>query len=331
MYDSPELFEASLSLLRTNSQRPALVKVLDDVQLLEEALPPPFPKFANLERELDYLRYHVESYETWAICSPRRPDVDVDVLEHVLVTLQHLAEFCNQPLKHSRVPDVHDDDDGGDARARDAFAAVRRRRRRGPARADPRRRREGGLRGGVRGRRRVDGRRRREEGRRRVQAVEGVAGCAQPRRRGAALVRSAHPVRGVPRGPAQAARERDAERGGRGRDARARAAARLERERWRARHTRRCARSCTRRGTACSAGCAATGTTRRLFERLDHVRAEMDPSSASRAVVEIFRDNARNIELPARAVPLFARLLNEHHDKAAKSQSAGEAPRPRAK
>ena len=37
-------------------------------------------------------------------------------------------------------------------------------------------------------------------------------------------------------------------------------------------------------------------------------------------VVEIFRDNARNIErCPPELYRSFARLLNEHHDKAAKS------------
>ena len=104
----------------------------------------------------------------------------------------------------------------------------------------------------------------------------------------------------------------------------------LEREkRWRAK-THQALRPIVHQAWRCLQ-CWVRGNRRNqsaLFERLDHVRAEMDahPSlGIEGVVVEIFRDNARNIErCPPELYRSFARLLNEHHDKAAKSQSAGE-------
>ena len=64
MYESADLFEAAFrTLARHFRQREALMSTLSEVQLL--VTPETEQAYMLLDRKLDFIRNHFESYETW--------------------------------------------------------------------------------------------------------------------------------------------------------------------------------------------------------------------------------------------------------------------------
>eukprot|EP00937_MAST-01D_sp_MAST-1D-sp2_P004933 g4933.t1 len=92
MYESGDVFEAAFrTLTRHFSQRTALIDTLAEVQLL--TTPATERAYKLLERELDFMRNSIDSYETWGVKN-EFSDVDMNVVDLMKSTLDKLTELC---------------------------------------------------------------------------------------------------------------------------------------------------------------------------------------------------------------------------------------------
>ena len=97
MYNNPELFEASLSLLETIfSQRVAIIEAMENVQLLLNENVPTFGTMTAMTAEVSMLRNYVESYETWGVANSFSP-IDEGIVASVLASLDKLGKMCFEP------------------------------------------------------------------------------------------------------------------------------------------------------------------------------------------------------------------------------------------
>ena len=97
MYDSPELFEASFSLLKTMyAQRTTIIHAMKSVQLLYNEQLPLFHSLKHLKSEVGELRNYIESYETWGVQNSFSP-IDRPIFEQVTTSLEKLSKFVFAP------------------------------------------------------------------------------------------------------------------------------------------------------------------------------------------------------------------------------------------